>query len=109
MNCQESEQLIQEFVDDRLAGEQLESFLYHINRCGNCYGEMEVSYLIKEALVRLEDGTAFDLHSELKEKVNIMENCVRLQNRLAVIRRLVLTVAGVVLAIDFVAVYLFLL
>ncbi len=109
MNCQESEQLMQEFVDDRLCGEQLESFLYHINRCTGCYKEMEVSYLIKEALARLEDGTAFDLHSELKEKVVMMENCVKLQNRLSVIRRLVLTVAGVVLAVDFVAVYLFLL
>jgi len=107
MNCQESEQLIQDFIDDRLAGDELEAFLYHIGRCSSCFDEMETSFLLKEALARLEDGTSFDLHSELKEKIALMEKCVRFRNRLAVVRRVVLTVAGLILAVDLVAMYLY--
>lgn len=106
MTCQESVQLIQAFVDDNLYGEELEEFLWHIDNCPNCYDEMEVSYLLKEALSRLEDGTSFNLTSELKTKISLMHDCVEADNRISMMRRLLLTIAGLALAID--AMYLYL-
>ena len=108
MTCQDSEQCMQAFVDDQLTGETLEAFLYHIGNCRVCYEELETTYLLKEALSRLEDGTSFDLHEELQNKVALMRRCVSFSNRLAVIRRLVLTVAGLALATEMYYLYLYL-
>ncbi|MBO4903027.1 MAG: zf-HC2 domain-containing protein [Lachnospiraceae bacterium] len=107
MTCQESEQYIQEFVDDRLTGDALEAFLWHIGSCKSCYNEMETSYLLKEALARLEDGTSFDLHSELKEKISIMEQYIKWHNLAAVCRRLILTVAGLLVVVEMMYLYLY--
>ena len=107
MTCQESEQYIQDFVDDKLTGDELEAFLWHINNCHACYEEMETSYLLKEALVRLEDGTSFDLHNELKEKISIMEKFVSFRNHASVFRRLILTIAGLILMTDLMYLYLY--
>jgi hypothetical protein len=107
MTCQESEQYIQDFVDDRLTGDALEAFLWHINTCKTCFDEMETSFLLKEALARLEDGTSFDLHSELKEKISLTEQYIRWHNRGAVVRRLILTVAGLMVALEMMYLYLY--
>ncbi len=107
MTCQESEQYIQDFVDDALTGDALEAFLWHIRNCKACYNEMETSYLLKEALARLEDGTSFDLHSELKEKISIMEQYIRWHNQAVVFRRLVLTVAGLLVVTEMMFLYLY--
>ena len=69
MKCSETEQFIQLYIDDQLTGPQLRDFLTHIESCPKCYEEMEINYLIKEALLRLEDGKTFDLRKELKQKI----------------------------------------
>lgn len=107
MTCQESEQYIQAFVDDKLTGDELEAFLWHINNCHTCYDEMETSYLLKEALARLEDGTSFDLHTELKEKISAMESFVIFRNHASIFRRLILTVSGLILMADLMYLYLY--
>ena len=107
MTCRESEQYIQEFVDDALTGDELEAFLWHISTCKACYNEMETSYLLKEALARLEDGTSFDLHSELKEKISLLEGYIRWHNLAAVCRRVLLTVAGLVVVTEMMYLYLY--
>ncbi|MBR6451670.1 MAG: zf-HC2 domain-containing protein [Lachnospiraceae bacterium] len=107
MTCRESETYIQRFVDDELTGEELEAFLWHIGNCKACYNEMEIGYLLKEALIRLEDGTSFDLHTELKEKISDMENYVRLHSVAVIFRRLILTIAGLAIVMDLMAFYLF--
>ena len=54
MQCKDAEQLIQNFINDDLTGEPLANFVRHIDHCHSCYEEMETSYLLKEALSRLE-------------------------------------------------------
>lgn len=107
MTCQESEQYIQDFVDDALTGDELEAFLWHISNCKSCYNEMETSYLLKEALARLEDGTSFDLHSELKEKISFLEDYIKWHNLVVVCRRLVLTLAGLLIVTEIMYLYLY--
>lgn len=107
MTCQESEQYIQAFVDDKLTGDELEAFLWHINNCHACYDEMETSYLLKEALAKLEDGTSFDLVSELKEKISTMEKYVAFRNHASIFRRVVLMAAGMTLVVDLMYLYLY--
>ena len=97
MKCQEAEQHIQAFIDDELTGEPLANFVKHIDKCHSCYEEMETSYLLKEALSRLENGETFDLRGELQTKMNNMRECLDIHNALTVFRRTVGVCAGIIL------------
>lgn len=95
MKCQEAEQKIQAFIDDELTGEPLANFVRHIDSCHSCYEEMETSYLLKEALSRLENGETFDLRGELQAKMTNMRDCLDIHNALTFFRRCVSICAGI--------------
>ncbi len=90
MKCNETEQYIKLYIDDELTGAKLREFLAHIEGCPTCYEEMEINYLIKEALSRLEDGTTFDLQKELILKLQNSKRCLAIYERLIVARHLIL-------------------
>lgn len=90
MNCVDTEPYIQLFVDDKLTGARLREFLNHIEACPECYEEMEINYLIKEALSRLEDGKTFDLRTELVQKLECSKRCLRLHEKLVLFRQVVM-------------------
>lgn len=98
MKCQDAEQNIQHFIDDELTGEVLDEFLCHIDSCHNCYEELETSFLLKEALSRLENGETFDLSKELSSKLSNMRDSLELHNLLTAIRRTIDIVACIMLA-----------
>lgn len=106
MTCQDTEQEIQLFIDDELVGVKLQAFIAHIEECHGCYEEMETSYLLKEALLRLEDGDAFDLHSELLQKLSVMKRCSSIHETVSMLRRTVLLAAGLMLIAELIYVYL---
>lgn len=97
MKCQEAEQKIQLFIDDELTGESLNNFVRHIDNCHSCYEEMETSYLLKEALSRLENGETFDLSRELTNKLNNMRDCLETHKALTVVRRSISVCAAIIL------------
>ncbi|MCR5734253.1 MAG: zf-HC2 domain-containing protein [Lachnospiraceae bacterium] len=94
MNCNEMDKYIPLFIEDELTGDELGHFLNHIDSCKVCYDEMETSYLIKESLIRLEEGDSFDLHSELLEKIKTMKRCYFFHESIALVRRVLLILAG---------------
>ncbi len=102
MKCSDTEQYIQMYIDDRLTGSQLREFLTHIEECPKCYEEMEINYLIKEALIRLEDGTTFDLQKELQQKIQNSKNCLFIHEYLVAVRQLVLLATLVMLGVSIV-------
>jgi len=97
MKCQEAEQKIQYFINDELTGEPLANFVRHIDHCHSCYEEMETSYLLKEALSRLENGETFDLHGELSNKLTNMRHCLEVHKMLTAIRRTISILASICL------------
>ena len=100
MKCQEAEQLIQNFINDDLTGEPLANFVRHIDSCHSCYEEMETSYLLKEALSRLENGETFDLHGELTNKLTSMRECLDVHRILTIVRRTISILAAIALAMS---------
>jgi len=100
MKCQEAEQNIQAFIDDELTGEPLANFVKHIDNCHSCYEEMETSYLLKEALSRLENGETFDLRGELQAKMNNMRECLEIHSALTLFRRSISICAGISLVMS---------
>ena len=67
-----------DFVENKLVGEYLWQFLTHVEKCPECFEELETRYLIAEALNRLENGEAIDLRSELKNKIRLSKRAMYL-------------------------------
>ncbi len=61
MNCKEIEKMIPFFQEDTLSTKELKTFMAHIDECPECKEELAIHYLINEGMLRLEDGSVFDL------------------------------------------------
>ena len=69
MNCKEFEHEISDFIHDNLSFTKLKKFIEHLNDCESCREELTIQFLIEEGLSRLETGNAFDLQTELYDKI----------------------------------------
>lgn len=69
MDCKEVQKNIAAFLDEELDGRTAERFLRHIEECVECKEELSIQYLVKEGMVRLEEGGSFDLSKDLNELV----------------------------------------
>lgn len=65
MTCKDAEKMIPIFIRNELNYAELEQFMDHIDECPNCREELSIQYLVTEGMVRLEEGSAFDLGKEL--------------------------------------------
>ena len=73
MDCKQVEKMIPQFLDDDLTTEELREFMEHIENCTDCKEELTIEFLVSEGLVRLENGTVFDLQKELSERIATAE------------------------------------
>lgn len=81
MDCKEFERLIPEFVDKKLDYAMTKRFVYHVKNCPNCKEELNIQFLVGEGLVRLEEGSAFDLQKEMQELIHDANRKVRFHER----------------------------
>jgi len=66
MDCKEFEKRIPDFIGRRLDYITLKGFMKHMEICSGCKEELTIQFLMEEGLVRLEEGSAFDLKYELR-------------------------------------------
>lgn len=71
MECKEFEKRILDFIKRKMDYITLKSFAEHMEKCPKCKDELTIQFLIEEGLVRLEEGSAFDLNRELR--IRMME------------------------------------
>ncbi|MCH5340878.1 MAG: zf-HC2 domain-containing protein [Acetatifactor sp.] len=77
MDCKEFERLIPDFVSDKLDYQNLKRFISHMNHCEDCQEELTIQFLVTEGMQRLEDGGAFDLQKELRQRLEVAKKNVR--------------------------------
>ena len=77
MKCKDVEKLIPIFIKDELNYIELEKFIDHIEECPDCMEEMSIQFLVTEGMVRLEQGSAFDLNQELRSLLEISKSRIR--------------------------------
>ncbi len=82
MDCKDFQKLIPGFLGDELDNYYLESFLGHIDSCKNCKEELTIQFLIDTGIQRLEDGSTFNLASELQSTINDAWLRLRMRKRL---------------------------
>lgn len=51
-------------------------FLTHVEKCPDCFEELEIRYLIAEALGRIENGESINLRSELSRKIRVTKKAM---------------------------------
>ncbi|MCI8542384.1 hypothetical protein [Acetatifactor aquisgranensis] len=68
--CREFEKLIPGFIGRKLDFPTLKRFYEHRESCEECKEELDIRFLVSEGMQRLEDGNAFDLQSELRERLD---------------------------------------
>ena len=67
--CKEFERLIPGFIARKLDFPTLSGFYEHWEACDECKEELSIQYLVREGMQRLEEGSAFDLQSELDQRL----------------------------------------
>lgn len=77
MTCKDAEKLIPIFIKDELNYIELEKFIDHIEECPDCMEEMSIQFLVTEGMVRLEQGSAFDLNQELRNLLEVSKARIR--------------------------------
>ncbi len=69
MTCKEFEKQIPVFLKRELDFFTLKQFVEHLESCPECHEELVIQFLITEGMQRLEEGDAFDLQSELSDRL----------------------------------------
>ena len=77
MECKVFEKRIPDFINRKLDYVTLKSFVEHMESCPKCKEELTIQFLIEEGLVRLEEGSAFDLKEELRIRMEDASRKIR--------------------------------
>lgn len=67
MDCKEFERLIPSFIEHKMDFRTMKLFNEHMEQCANCKEELDIQFLVREGIMRLEEGDAFDLQNELEQ------------------------------------------
>lgn len=76
-DCKDFEKLIPEFIAKKMDYPTLKRFYEHVQHCPDCREELEIQFLVQEGMLRLEEGNAFDLQSELKQRMEDAAKSIR--------------------------------
>lgn len=94
MDCKRAQSLIPSYINKKIKRHELEEFLEHISHCRECYEELEIYFTVDYALARMDDDNddqVYDVTSALAESLE--------ESRFAVLKKKVLEISGVVLAL----------
>ena len=72
MKCIEAQQLVKPYLKKQLSDRELERFLDHVDGCPDCYDELEIYFIIYEALEDIEDTQKTEkdnFDEELKQNI----------------------------------------
>lgn len=81
MDCKQFERLIPDFIQQEMDYRTLNKFIKHIENCPKCKEELVIQFLIAEGMVRLEEGSAFDLNKELELRIQESKRKIKSHNR----------------------------
>lgn len=82
MECKTFEKRIPDFMGRKLDYVTLKKFLDHMENCPACKEELTIQFLMEEGLVRLEEGSAFDLKHELNIRMEEATRKIRRHDRM---------------------------
>ncbi len=72
--CKEFISKIPVYLDGKLGARATGRLLEHLKTCGDCRDEMEINFLLREGIRRVENGETLDLENELDRKLQESED-----------------------------------
>ena len=85
MECKDVEKQVPDFIGKKMDYVALKDFAEHVENCPKCKEELTIQFLIEEGLVRLEEGSAFDLNHELWARMNEAEKKIHRNDRVIIV------------------------
>lgn len=91
MTCKECQNMIRDYLENRLKAKELEGFIEHVRSCPDCYEELETYFIIGLATRVLDEGAdiSFDIKAmllqELQEKELMLKRKKRRERILALV------------------------
>lgn len=72
MNCLTAQSLIIKYVNDELSGNELESFLNHIDECDDCMEELKIYYILSKGMQQLDDDMVinYNFHQQFEDSLD---------------------------------------
>ena len=101
IDCSTCESHMNSFVENKLVGEMLWQFLTHVEKCPECFEELEIRYLIAEALGRLENGESIDLRNELAQKIRSTKKAMYFHYFNEDVRRILKIMSMIIIVYEF--------
>ncbi len=80
MECKEFERRIPDYLAKKLDYPALKLFLEHLDECADCREELDIQFLVAEGMHRLAEGNAFDLQTELGQRLEETRKTLRLHS-----------------------------
>ncbi|MBQ9360554.1 MAG: zf-HC2 domain-containing protein [Lachnospiraceae bacterium] len=75
-DCKEIQGLIPRYLRGELTLHEARLFTKHLKRCDDCREEIEISYLLDQGIVRVENGETIDLHADLEDMLRETEDSI---------------------------------
>lgn len=93
MECKEFQKLIPDFIHKKMDYVTAKRFVAHFDQCPDCKEELNIQFLIDEGLIRLEEGSAFDLQKEMRDMLEAAEKKIHFHDRFITIGKVIETVS----------------
>ena len=79
MKCSDVEKMVQSYIHETLSPKELEAFISHVKKCPSCYEELEIHFIIQQAVRYLNEDRHdnFDMKALLAEDLRKKERQVR--------------------------------
>lgn len=95
MTCQEAERLVMPYINNKLADEELEAFLEHIEGCENCREELEIYFTVEIGIKQLETGNgSFNIKEALETALDLSKQRLLKVRMWSIIRYVVNTLCA---------------
>lgn len=101
MNCLDTQGLITKYINDELAGVQLEDFLVHIDKCPDCREELEIYFIIMKGMQQLgdDDIQSYNFSELFQKKLDDSKKELSHSNKNYLIKIIVLDILIILVAV----------
>lgn len=99
MKCIEARRMVTPFVKKELSEKDTEAFLNHIEHCSDCMDELDIYYVVYNALYLMDSGThhEYDFKKMLSEEVRSAKRTIFRRKAAGILRVISVLLAEVLL------------
>lgn len=103
LTCRQAENMMQDYLDDKLDDKEFAAFLAHIRSCTHCYDELETNFMVHRTIQVLNQEEdlpdSYNMRPLLEKDLEQRRTDMIRERRITVIRRTIIVVTLVLLVL----------